>query len=265
MIDRLQSEGLWEEALVVVVADHGISFIPGSHIREPDAVNQDEIYHVPMFIKAPGQGEAEVRTDNALTIDILPTIVDLLDIDTDWEFDGESLVGGGPHRQDKPALYNGERVLLATDFDDVLAVSRRNATYLPYGDDWMAVAAVGSYGDLVGQSVDQLETVESAIGTWSVDQGAALANWDPDGTALEPILLDGHVDLQGAAPPSEALVAVNGTVSGVAVGFTTDTPGSTDFRALIAEETLRTGANEVSLLLPAAPGSREFRLLPLSG
>jgi arylsulfatase A-like enzyme len=33
---------------------------------------------------------------NALNMDVLPTIVDALDIETDWEFDGQSLLGDGP-------------------------------------------------------------------------------------------------------------------------------------------------------------------------
>lgn len=264
MIDRLEAQGLWDEALVVVVADHGIAFTPGAQLRAPESSTLHEIYQVPLFIKAPHQSSGEVRPDNALTVDVLPTIVDLLDIDTDWEFDGESLVGDGPRREDKPVFFNGREGYLPASFENVLAVARRNATYLPFGDDWLGVAAVGDYGDLVGQPVGQVDTSGGSGGPWTADQAATLADWDPEGSALAPILLAGHVDLQGVAVPSEVLVVVNGTVAGVGVGVSTEADGRTGFRALIAEETLRPGANEVALLVPTVPGGRQFLVSPLS-
>jgi hypothetical protein len=61
----------------------------------------------------------------------------------------------------------------------------------------------------------------------------------------------------------EALIAVNGTVAGVAGGFTAADGGGSDFNALIAEETLREGANDVVLLIPQN-GGQTFRAVPLA-
>ena len=33
MIDQLKAEGLWEQSLVVVGADHGAGWTPGEHTR----------------------------------------------------------------------------------------------------------------------------------------------------------------------------------------------------------------------------------------
>lgn len=265
LMDRLEAEGLWDDAVVVVVADHGVAFTPGAQLRKPEATTRSEIFSVPLFIKAPGQTTGEVRDDNALTVDVLPTIVDLLDIETDWTFDGTSLVGDEPHRADKPIVVDGVESFLPVDLNGILAVARRNEGYLPYGDDWLSVAAVGTYGDLVGQPVTGLDTSGGTAGVLQIDQTATLADWDPDGDALAPLLLNGHIDASGGSPPTEALVAVNGRVAGVAVDFRPSADGGADFRTLIAEELLARGPNAVALLVPTAPGSRQFRFVAAAG
>lgn len=263
LIDRLEDEGQWDDAMVVVVADHGVAFRPGEPLRAPVATTLHEIYNIPLFIKFPGQREGEVRSGNALNIDVLPTIVDALDITTDWEFDGESLVEGRPHRGDKPAIYNGRRTFAPVEFDGVLEVVRRNEDYLPEGDGWMGVAAVGPYADLVGRPVDRLDLGGGVGPAWTVDRGEVLADWDPDGDHLAPLLLDGRLEV-GSSPPEDALVVVNGTVAGAAGDFAVGDDGRAGFSALIAEETLRRGRNTLLLLVPSAPGSRTFSSAPLT-
>ena len=53
--------------------------------------NGEEVFRVPLFVKAPGQSTGETRDDSAQNIDVLPSIVDLLGAEVDWEFDGHSL------------------------------------------------------------------------------------------------------------------------------------------------------------------------------
>jgi len=51
MVLHLKQEGLWDRALVVVTADHGVSFRAGSPFKEVDASNVADIMSVPLFIK----------------------------------------------------------------------------------------------------------------------------------------------------------------------------------------------------------------------
>ncbi len=261
LLDRLQGEGLWEQALVVVVADHGVSFTPGTGLRGPEPVTDHEVYNVPLFIKAPGQTEGAVTDRNARTIDVLPTIIDLLDITTPWVFDGTSLAFGGAP-VDKPVVVAGQVRTLTAGLEPVLDVVRRNQEYLPYGDDWLAVSAVGSLGDLVGRTVDELDTTPAVAGRFSVDAADALADWRPSGDGLAPLLIEGRFEWESPVP-SEALVALNGTVAGVAVGLAPVAEGDgIGFQALVAEELLREGSNQVELLVPTASGRSFLRYRP---
>ena len=81
--------------MIVVTSDHGTNFTPPDIGRMPVTDhNREEVYRIPLFIKAPGQTTGEVRDESAQTIDVLPSIVDLLDAEVDWKFDGHSLFDG---------------------------------------------------------------------------------------------------------------------------------------------------------------------------
>jgi hypothetical protein len=263
VIDALEDADLWDDALVVVVADHGVAFAPNQPNRQPRAPTMAEIFDVPLFIKAPHQARGEVDEGNARTIDVLPTIIDLLDVDTDWELDGTSLASGD-RADDKPALVDGEPTTLSTDFDDVLAVVDRNRSYLPYGQDWIGAAAVGDYGDLVGRPLDELGPTDPALGTWRTDQADALADWDPGSGELSPVFLHGVASTGLTFTPTEGLVVLNGRVAGVAVDFQ-GAASEVRFTAILAEELLQPGRNDIQLLLPSTIGGTRFHVVPYVG
>ncbi len=62
-IARLRRLGLYDKALVIALADHGASHIPGHSHRllgnPPDPINSGAIVHVPLFVKLPGQRRGE--------------------------------------------------------------------------------------------------------------------------------------------------------------------------------------------------------------
>src|SRR5690606_11783538 len=84
LMDHLKAAGAWEDSLVVVTSDHGVDLTPPGLSRGRTDDTVDEILRVPLFVKAPGQTAGEVRDERASTLDVLPSVVDLLDIETDW-------------------------------------------------------------------------------------------------------------------------------------------------------------------------------------
>ena len=108
LFERLDETGNWDSSMIVVVADHGASFVPGEHRRWPYENNRDDLYRVPLFVKYPGQTSGEIRDEPAFTIDILPTIVDALSISTTWAFDGPV---APRHRRNRPTPRDHPLVL----------------------------------------------------------------------------------------------------------------------------------------------------------
>ena len=58
---RLKAQGLWDESLIVVAADHGVAFPQARERRRLSRETAREIAPIPLFIKAPGQTEGEGR------------------------------------------------------------------------------------------------------------------------------------------------------------------------------------------------------------
>jgi len=96
LLARLESTGLFDRALLIVTADHGISFRAGEKRRPLSPANLQDIAYVPLFVKTPGRrGGSEVRM-LARTIDIVPTIADAVGVPIPWHVDGRSLLAKRP-------------------------------------------------------------------------------------------------------------------------------------------------------------------------
>jgi hypothetical protein len=110
IFDTLRATGRYDESLVVVTADHGVSFRTWPHIRLPDPDVPETLTglaYVPLFVKAPGQTEGRVDDTNLMGHDLLPTIVDILGIDLPDDIDG--LAATDPRiadRSDRKYIYD---------------------------------------------------------------------------------------------------------------------------------------------------------------
>jgi len=111
LLEKLQAEGLYESSLIVLTADHGVSFEPGSGRRDaPPLQNLDaNILPVPLIIKVPFQQRGVNDPRNAELIDILPTIAQVLDRELPWQVDGSSLLGE-PDRDEKRAVHEHDKM-----------------------------------------------------------------------------------------------------------------------------------------------------------
>lgn len=254
LFDRLQETGTWDDTLIVVVADHGASFIPGENRRWPIGDNLDDLYRIPLLIKVPGQVEGVIHDEPAFAIDILPTIVDSLDISTDWTFDGQSLLTTtGTDRPHQPIFWCCNKEPASTDLAELYAQIRRNHEWIPDQRSWLGVAAVGPYRQWVGKRLTELAPRMNEELRWSFTQADRLAAVDRS-TGFVPTLISGRLELPTGIKGDDLLLAVNGTVAGA--GFVireSNTIG--ELRGLVAEEFFAPGENTVSILVPDPTGA----------
>ena len=92
ILDALEKHGLRDRTIIVLTADHGddlyeegVTLGHGLSFQGGDAS-----YHVPLAIEVPGQG-APRFTESVRTIDLAPTIAELLEIPAHESWEGESL------------------------------------------------------------------------------------------------------------------------------------------------------------------------------
>jgi choline-sulfatase len=90
-LDFLKKKGLYQKAVIVVVGDHGEGL--GEHNELTHGIFlYDSTTHVPLIIKLPAGAEAAKTIDAQVrTTDILPTVLQILNIPAPASLDGNSL------------------------------------------------------------------------------------------------------------------------------------------------------------------------------
>jgi arylsulfatase A-like enzyme len=96
LLEHLKTLGIYDDLLIVVVADHGEAFLErGEHwIGHTTNVHQ-ELVHVPFMIKLPGQAEGR-RIDRPVSlVDFMPTVIHAagLEVPAGYEYDARDLLG----------------------------------------------------------------------------------------------------------------------------------------------------------------------------
>ncbi len=94
LLDRLKSEGLYDESLIVLKSDHGEAFFK-HRLFGHNATLYDDMMRVPLIIKFPkSTGIAPRRIANPVeTIDVLPTLCEFLKVSPPDQHEGDSLWG----------------------------------------------------------------------------------------------------------------------------------------------------------------------------
>lgn len=223
MLDKLEADGILDDTLVVVTADHGEAFTSETLLRGLTEENANNIMWTPLFVKAPGQTEPAVDDANVQAVDVVPTVAEMLGIDMPWDVDGIPASTAVAERDDtkvsKPHDSNGIEPDDGEDLIEIVDTDERLAQVLladptPFdGPDsvWMRTA----HGALFGRDVDDLDVGAPRDGTVAVER-------------LEDIersrRTDPLIEVVGdAALPEGAVVAyaLNGTIAAV----TTVEPG----------------------------------------
>ena len=95
VLDWLRESGQYDDTLIVLVADHGQGLLDGleRHGWAKHRLLYEWAVHVPLIIKIPGEAPTTVVPGLVSTVDILPTILDALELQPDQPLDGHSLLG----------------------------------------------------------------------------------------------------------------------------------------------------------------------------
>lgn len=247
IIARLHETGLYDRALMVVLADHGVSFQPEEPRRNASPANLHDIAFMPLFVKLPGQRRGRVQAGFVRTIDVLPTVADALGVRIPWHVDGRSLLGRKPPTDGTVTIraYNGRilRVPLSRLLAERAQALRRQVDLFGTGG-WSSVYRIGPHADLVGGTLANFQ-VESAAGKKvELDGRALLDAVDPE-SILVPVSLNGEI--AGGRPGMDLAVAVNGKIA--TTTRTYDSHGDARFSALLPEAALVRGRNEVDVLV----------------
>jgi hypothetical protein len=270
VLSRLKQLGIYDDTLIVVVADHGESFLPPKstpagpfapgrlgYRRVVTRRNIEDIASIPMFIKYPkrhgatGTDQRYVRAP-----DVFPTIAGTLGLKLP-PLAGRDLTSPG---------YKGHGdVAVATTFDDVVttpvarwqkardASLRRRVTL--FGSGKRSVYDWGAHRRLLGSPVADFEFFPSSAVHATVDGARRFRNVNP----VAPVclcLIGGRIE--GGDPEGMQLaIAVNGRIAATAVGFKARGAKKLNWAATIPPRAYHDGSNTVQVLRMVGPNRLE--------
>lgn len=214
ILDRLEETGLMDDALVVVMSDHGASMVPGNHNRIVGPETYTDLLPVPLFVKMPGQWRGRIDHRNAQLTDIVPTLLDAMGVDDlDLGFDGASLLAS--EKLHDPVFVISSTGLLEVDPAPQVTDSpmiRMIERLFPEPSDPFKF---GPNAQLVGTASERL-----VIGPSQLSAKLATARRFQD-VDLSANYSPSHVigELSGLDVPVEIAVSFNGTIAGVGSTF----------------------------------------------
>ena len=93
---QLKRLGLWDDALVIVTADHGEEFFEHGEKGHKNNLHGETV-HVPLLVKLPGQHEARRDARLVSLVDIVPTVLQVAGLEAPANaFQGHSLLAAAP-------------------------------------------------------------------------------------------------------------------------------------------------------------------------
>jgi arylsulfatase A-like enzyme len=151
LLDDLRAQGLFDESLIVLTADHGEELFDHGGFSHGYSLHK-ELLRVPLFVKLPGQTHGGLVADRVSLTDIVPTILDATQAvapaaaPAGVPLDGRSLVPllKKEHLPPKPLLFD-------VDF------KRRCVAQAVLDGDWKLISIRQNYEGLAG--VEQLYNV----------------------------------------------------------------------------------------------------------
>ena len=238
LLRRLRDTGLYDKALMVVVADHGVSFRAGDRRRRPTPTNIQDVGSVPLFIKLPGQREGGIEDTAVRTIDVLPTIADELGLELREPVDGVPVGERDADPDNEIDVPDSWELGTTTDFGTIL---RQRDQRLRYERSLLEAAGneafrMGPRPDLIGRRV---RATEAGDGRVELQDPGQYEDVDTDSLLL-PIWVGGTVTVLPGG--SDVAIVVNGRVEA------TTKVDRSRFGALVPPSALRDGANRVEVL-----------------
>ena len=257
LIARLKSEGIYDDTMIVVTADHGFAWKVGVDTRRSVSLsNVDELGSVPMIVKRPRQRAGRVSGALAQTLDVTPTIADVLNVPLGYRADGRSIFSRAVKRRRTVRIVK-------RDFSSVVKISkarwiarrqavvRRRLRELGWGDWATLFTAWPPDRQLIGQRVDQLRAAGGVHATLSLAYSFRRVR---RASGIVPCQIAGRIRGSGASRERDLAVAVNGRIAAVGRSFHLRGEKVESYSVMVPASSLREGRNSIEVLEVADDG-----------
>jgi hypothetical protein len=219
LVRTMKSSSNWDNTMIIVTADHGITFQPGKSYRDtidPKSPGTlEDIYRIPLFIKYPKQVDPTVNDCAVSSIDILPTILSVSNVSSQKIKKGFDLSTTCPQRESRTIGWPAGSYELRTSFDSLMERVKYYNRWINADSDVDGIYRSGLSGSLLGATTPGASPTNKKI-SWFINpaqsyQGASGARLTPI-----PARTSGEIFVQKSiCKKCEGLIAVNDVFVGV--------------------------------------------------
>jgi Sulfatase len=262
LMERLHAADLFDKCLMIVMADHGVSFHAGRSRRLPVQETLADIASIPMFIKLPQQHAGVASDRNVESIDLLPTIFDLLDLNKRPAMDGVSLLDSTVAEKKQKCLLDDVRTFtLPAAFPSKQQTLTRMIELFGDGSEpnrlW---SEIGPHRELIGQPVSELEL--GARSEVQVDLRRPILYPIAEDAPYLPCYFFGVVDGRDVGKqPIELAISINGIIRAVTRTYT-DKKSNNMWAAMVPPTVLDPAADNVCRMFIITTNGDQVTLHP---
>ena len=250
LVARLKRQGMYDDTLVVVTADHGFAWQVGVPTRRSvSESNVNELGPVPLFVKRPRQTRGHVSNALAQTLDVTPTIADVLNVPLGYRADGRSAFSRAVRARRDVRLTTRDfsavvRMTAARWKAQRRAVVRRRVRNLGSGDWTSLYTSLGPNRELIGHDATNARNPPGTRATISLSRSFARVRRS---RGLVPCQIAGRIHDSGPTQERNLAVAVNGRIEAVGRSFHLKGETTESYAVMVPEDALRDGRNTVEV------------------
>jgi len=245
---HLKKIGEFDKSLIVVAADHGVAFDLGKRDRRTLTLeNADQVAPIPLFMKAPGQKKGRINDSYVETIDILPTMLDILNLTPRMHMDGHSAYSSVVRKRRTLRIlqrntFKPIRIPVAKfEADKKRVLAKKLRLFGTGADGPERIFRIGPHQELLGKPAQRAGLTPLPV---DLVYKAEYRNVRTHSSTI-PIHVAGKVKAPGG--PVDVAIAVNGTIRAVSRTFRLTTGGGYLVAALVPESSFHDGANKVEV------------------
>lgn len=253
LLRRLKKEKLYDRSLIVLTSDHGVSFIPGDNRRALTERNFSDIMSVLLMIKKPHQNRGEVSDRNVESIDILPTIAEVLNVSVPWTVDGRSAFSASWAPRTQKTVFTQKYEKHSVDVEMLRKDISLERQVMLFGSGNLTgpFPYLRSSDRLIGKRVEDVGPIGRSKLRVLFENELMLDAFDPESDFVPCHLLANIQADQGLERPIRLAVAVNGVIWAEA-----PTHKHHDNKAMLSvmvpDSSIRPGSNHVEAFLVTA-------------
>lgn len=260
MVARMKANGTFNQALIAITADHGIAFEVGVKDRRTVTKgNIDEIAPVPMFLKRPGQTKGGTSSTYTRTIDLVPTIADVLHVPM-YKADGHSVFSKADRGRHFVRMirrnFGGTITVSAKTMEKRRrALLRSKIHKFGQGDFASLYTGIGPNRQLIGRFTAQLKPAAAGKVRSQIANAADMRNVDPK-SIVHATQVAGSLTGVKKGANRDLAVAVNGRIEAVGRSFHLKGSSKESYAIMVPEVALHPGRNTVELYEVTGKGKK---------